>query len=32
MRGKEIVRDGCFKGSRGDGRYLKRGESMLASK
>ena len=30
LRGKEIVRDGSFLGQRGDGRYLKRKESVLA--
>ena len=30
LRGNEIVSDGKFLGSRGDGRYLKRGESILA--
>ena len=30
MRGREIVSDGEFLGSRGDGRYLKRGRSILA--
>ena len=30
MRGREIVSGGEFLGSRGDGRYLKRGRSILA--
>ena len=30
LRGEEIVRDGEFRGSRGDGRYLKRSNSILA--
>ena len=30
LRGNEIVSSGRFLGSRGDGRYLKRGESILA--
>ena len=29
-RGREIVSEGKFLGSRGDGRYLKRGKSILA--
>ena len=32
LRGSEIARDGKFTGSRGDGRYLRRGESVLISK
>ena len=32
MRGSEIVRDGRFLGSRGDGRYMHRGDSILVSK
>ena len=32
LRGNEIAVDGKFTGSRGDGRYLRRGESVLASK
>ena len=32
LRGKEIVKDGEFLGERGDGRYLKRGESSLCSR
>ena len=32
LRGDEIVRNGAFLGRRGDGRYLKRGESKLAQK
>ena len=32
LRGREISRDGRFTGSRGDGRYLRRGESVLISK
>ena len=30
LRGKEIVNEGEFLGKRGDGKYLKRGESILA--
>ena len=30
LRGREIVRNGEFLGSRGDGKYLKRGKSILA--
>ena len=30
LRGEEIVSDGEFLGKRGDGRYLKRGKSILA--
>ena len=30
LRGKEIVRDGEFLGSRGDGNYMRRGDSVLA--
>ena len=30
-RGTEIVRGGEFLGSRGDGRYLRRGDSILVS-
>ena len=30
LRGEEIVSGGEFKGSRGDGKYLKRGDSILA--
>lgn len=30
LRGEEIVNEGEFKGKRGDGRYLKRGNSVLA--
>jgi dihydropyrimidinase len=30
LRGKEIVSEGEFLGKRGDGNYLKRGESILA--
>lgn len=30
LRGKEIVRNGLFEGTRGDGRYLKREASVLA--
>ena len=30
LRGREIVRNGEFLGSRGDGKYLKRGRSILA--
>ncbi len=30
LRGEEIVKDGKFLGNRGDGRYLKRGTSVLA--
>ena len=30
LRGREIVNEGSFLGSRGDGRYLKRKESILA--
>ena len=32
LRGSEIARNGRFTGKRGDGRYLRRGESVLASK
>ena len=32
LRGSEIARDGSFTGRRGDGRYLRRGESVLAAK
>lgn len=32
QRGRIIVDDGEFKGSRGDGQYLKRGESELCTK
>ena len=32
LRGREIVKDGGFLGARGDGRYLKRGESVLAKR
>ena len=32
LRGCEICRDGEFTGSRGAGRYLRRGESVLAQK
>ena len=32
LRGSEIAKDGKFTGRRGDGRYLKRGESVLAQK
>lgn len=32
LRGSEIARNGRFTGERGDGRYLRRGESVLASK
>ena len=31
LRGSEIARNGRFTGKKGDGRYLKRGESVLAS-
>ena len=31
LRGEEIVRNSEFLGSRGDGRYIKRGESILVS-
>ena len=30
LRGREIVTDGDFRGARGDGRYLRRGRSILA--
>ena len=30
LRGKEIVNEGEFLGKRGDGKYLKRGDSILA--
>ena len=30
LRGEEIVSEGEFLGKRGDGRYLKRGNSILA--
>lgn len=30
LRGEEIVRDGDFLGKRGDGKYLRRGNSVLA--
>ena len=30
LRGNEIVKDGDFLGKRGEGRYLKRGKSILA--
>jgi len=30
LRGSVIVSDGGFSGSRGNGRYLRRGESVLA--
>lgn len=30
LRGREVVSDGRFLGSRGDGKYLKRGKSVLA--
>ena len=29
LRGNEIVSDGEFLGNKGDGRYLKRGDSVL---
>jgi dihydropyrimidinase len=29
LRGKAIVKDGMFIGVRGDGRYLRRGKSVL---
>ena len=32
LRGNEIVRDGEFLGKKGDGRYLKRGDSSLLGK
>ena len=32
LRGSEIARNGRFTGKRGDGRYVRRGESVLASK
>ena len=32
LRGEEIVSGGVFTGKKGDGRYLKRGESILAAK
>ena len=32
LRGNEIVSDGEFLGKKGDGRYLKRGESVLCGK
>lgn len=31
LRGSEIARSGKFTGKKGDGRYLRRGESVLAS-
>lgn len=31
LRGREIVKDGEFLGNRGDGRYLKRGDSVLVT-
>ena len=31
LRGNEIVTDGAFHGGKGDGRYLKRGESVLVT-
>ena len=31
LRGKTIVRDGEFTGTRGDGQYLRRGKSVLTS-
>ena len=31
LRGNEIARNGKFTGKKGDGRYLRRGESVLAS-
>ena len=31
LRGREIARSGKFTGKKGDGRYLRRGESVLAS-
>ena len=31
LRGNEIVRDGGFLGKKGDGRYLKRGDSVLVT-
>ncbi len=31
LRGREIVKDGGFLGNRGDGRYLKRGDSVLVT-
>ena len=31
LRGSEIVRDGEFLGKKGDGRYLKRGDSVLVT-
>jgi len=30
LRGQEIVTDGNFVGTRGEGQYLKRGKSSLA--
>ena len=30
LRGEEIVNEGEFLGKRGDGRYLRRGRSILA--
>jgi dihydropyrimidinase len=32
LRGEEIVKDGEFLGKRGDGKYLKRGTSILAGR
>ena len=32
LRGKEIVKDGEFLGSKGDGKYLKRGDSELVKR
>ncbi len=31
LRGNEIVNDGRFLGKKGDGRYLKRGDSVLVT-
>ena len=30
LRGRQIVKDNVFLGQKGDGRYLKRGRSVLA--